>query len=60
MTRTIGYIGNGAIGSALARLAAAAGLHVVLSNSRGADTLAKLVAELGDHVLDCSWQHWRQ
>jgi lactate dehydrogenase-like 2-hydroxyacid dehydrogenase len=50
MTRTVGFIESGAIGSALARLAAAAGLDVVLSNSCGPDTLAKLVAELGDHA----------
>jgi predicted dinucleotide-binding enzyme len=34
----------------LARLAVAAGLDVVLSNSRGPETLAELVSELGDHV----------
>jgi len=47
MTQTIGFIGSGQIGSALARLAVAAGFNVVLSNSRGPDTLAKLLAELG-------------
>jgi 3-hydroxyacyl-CoA dehydrogenase len=50
MAQTIGFIGSGAIGSTLARLAVAAGLNVVLSNSRGPDTLAELVAELGDHA----------
>ena len=50
MTRTLGLIGSGNIGSALARLAVTAGLDVVLSNSRGPDTLADLVAELGDHA----------
>ncbi|KPI05871.1 NADP oxidoreductase coenzyme F420-dependent [Actinobacteria bacterium OK074] len=45
--RTIGLIGSGMIGGALARLAVAAGLNVVLSNSRGPETLADLVAELG-------------
>jgi predicted dinucleotide-binding enzyme len=50
MTRTLGFIGSGNIGSALARLAVAAGLDVVLSNSRGPETLADLVAELGDHA----------
>lgn len=44
---TIGLIGSGHIGSALARLAVAAGHEVVLSNSRGPETLADLVAELG-------------
>ncbi|MEV0387558.1 NAD(P)-binding domain-containing protein [Nonomuraea sp. NPDC050643] len=47
MTKTLGLIGTGMIGSALARLAVAAGLDVVLSNSRGPDTLAGLVTELG-------------
>ncbi|MEV0398649.1 NAD(P)-binding domain-containing protein [Actinoallomurus sp. NPDC050550] len=47
MSRTLGLIGSGMIGSAVARLAVAAGLEVVLSNSRGPETLADLVAELG-------------
>ena len=44
---TIGLIGSGNIGSTLARLAVAAGHEVVLSNSRGPETLADLVEELG-------------
>ncbi|MFJ2675608.1 NADPH-dependent F420 reductase, partial [Streptomyces sp. NPDC087525] len=44
---TLGLIGSGHIGSTLARLGVAAGLDVVLSNSRGPETLAELVAELG-------------
>jgi len=44
---TIGLIGSGMIGSTVARLAVAAGYDVVLSNSRGPETLAALVAELG-------------
>jgi 8-hydroxy-5-deazaflavin:NADPH oxidoreductase len=44
---TVGLIGAGHIGSQLARLAVANGYDVVLSNSRGPDTLAPLVAELG-------------
>src|SRR3954454_13936156 len=44
---TIGFIGSGHIGSTVARLAVDAGHDVVLSNSRGPDTLADLVAELG-------------
>ncbi len=44
---TIGFIGAGNIGSQLARLAVAAGHDVVLSNSRGPETLRALVAELG-------------
>jgi 8-hydroxy-5-deazaflavin:NADPH oxidoreductase len=50
MAHTIGFIGSGAIASALARLSLAAGLNVVISNSRGPDTLAELVQELGDHA----------
>ncbi len=44
---TIGFIGAGHIGSALARHAADAGYDVVLSNSRGPETLSDLVAQLG-------------
>ncbi len=44
---TIGLIGSGQIGGTVARLSVAAGHQVVLSNSRGPDTLKDLVAELG-------------
>jgi predicted dinucleotide-binding enzyme len=44
---TVGLIGSGQIGGAIARLAVEAGHQVVLSNSRGPETLADLVAELG-------------
>ena len=44
---TIGLIGAGHIGSQIARLAVANGYDVVLSNSRGPETLQELVAELG-------------
>jgi predicted dinucleotide-binding enzyme len=44
---TVGLIGAGKIGSQVARLAIAQGYDVVLSNSRGPDTLADLVKELG-------------
>jgi predicted dinucleotide-binding enzyme len=44
---TIGLIGAGHIGSQVARLAVSRGYPVVISNSRGPDTLAALVAELG-------------
>ncbi|MEU9887619.1 NAD(P)-binding domain-containing protein [Sphaerisporangium sp. NPDC051011] len=47
---TLGLIGSGYIGGTLARLAVAAGLDVVLSNSRGPDTLSALVEELGPHA----------
>ena len=45
--KTIGLIGAGHIGSQVARLAAKSGYDVVISNSRGPDTLSALVAELG-------------
>ncbi|MFG1811657.1 NADPH-dependent F420 reductase [Streptomyces sp. NPDC049040] len=44
---TLGLIGSGHIGGALARLAVDADLDVVLSNSRGPETLSDLVSELG-------------
>jgi hypothetical protein len=44
---TVGFIGSGQIGSTVARLAIAAGHQVVLSNSRGPETLADTAAELG-------------
>ncbi|MDN3359421.1 NAD(P)-binding domain-containing protein [Actinomadura sp. DC4] len=44
---TLGLIGSGYIGGTLARLAVAAGLDVVLSNSRGPETLAGLASEIG-------------
>jgi predicted dinucleotide-binding enzyme len=47
---TIGFIGSGHIGSQLARLAVAQGHDVVLSNSRGPQTLSDLVEELGPHA----------
>ncbi len=47
---TIGFIGSGHIGSQLARLAVARGYDVVMSNSRGPETLTALVEELGPHA----------
>jgi predicted dinucleotide-binding enzyme len=44
---TVGFIGSGMIGGTVARLSLAAGHDVVLSNSRGPDTLKDLVRELG-------------
>jgi len=43
----VGFIGSGQIGGTVARLAVAAGYDVVVSNSRGPETLAELVADLG-------------
>jgi predicted dinucleotide-binding enzyme len=47
---TIGLIGAGYIGSQLARLAVQHGYRVVISNSRGPETLTDLVAELGENA----------
>ncbi|MGO4489970.1 NADPH-dependent F420 reductase [Microbacterium sp. 2RAF4] len=47
---TLGIIGAGHIGSQVARLAIANGYDVVIANSRGPETLADLVAELGPNA----------
>jgi 8-hydroxy-5-deazaflavin:NADPH oxidoreductase len=47
MTQTIGILGAGMIGGQVGRLAVAAGLNVILSNSRSPETLAGLIQELG-------------
>jgi 8-hydroxy-5-deazaflavin:NADPH oxidoreductase len=48
--KTIGFIGAGHIGSQVARLAVGSGYAVVISNSRGPETLTSLVAELGPNA----------
>ena len=45
--KTIGLIGAGHIGSQVARAAIASGYDVVISNSRGPETLTDLLFELG-------------
>jgi predicted dinucleotide-binding enzyme len=52
--KTIGIIGAGNIGAQVARLAVAHGYKVVISNSRGPETLADLVAELGENARAAS------
>ncbi|BCJ49930.1 NADP oxidoreductase [Actinoplanes sp. NBRC 14428] len=47
---TIGIIGCGKIGGTLAGLAADAGHHTILSNSRGPGSLRELAAQLGDRA----------
>ena len=47
---TIGFIGAGHIGGTLAQLAIAHGYDVVVSNSRGPETLTDLVHQLGDRA----------
>jgi predicted dinucleotide-binding enzyme len=46
----IGFVGAGAIGQGLARLATAAGYSVTLSNSRGPESLRDLACGLGVHA----------
>jgi len=45
--KTIGLVGAGHIGNQIARLGVTHGYDVVISNSRGPETLTDLVAELG-------------
>jgi len=47
MAQTIGIIGSGLVGKAVARLAIAAGYKVVISNSRGPDMIHGLIDDLG-------------
>jgi 8-hydroxy-5-deazaflavin:NADPH oxidoreductase len=54
VVETVGVIGAGPIGRAVAAHAAAAGQHVLISNSRGSESLSGLVAELGDSVFAAS------
>jgi 8-hydroxy-5-deazaflavin:NADPH oxidoreductase len=44
---TIGILGSGQIGSAFARALARVGISAVIANSRGAESLTELVAEIG-------------
>jgi 8-hydroxy-5-deazaflavin:NADPH oxidoreductase len=44
---TIGIIGSGAIGTALARTLARGGIEATISNSRGPDSLKQLIRECG-------------
>ena len=46
----VGIIGSGRIGATVARLLVAAGHEVAIANSRGPESLADLVAELGDRA----------
>jgi len=47
---TIGIIGSGAIGTALAQTLSRAGIKATISNSRGPDSLKDLVRELGRSI----------
>jgi 8-hydroxy-5-deazaflavin:NADPH oxidoreductase len=47
MTETVGIVGAGLVGAAVARFFLTAGRKIVISNSRGPDSLGKVIAELG-------------
>lgn len=47
---TIGIIGAGNIGAAIARILARAGIHATIANSRGPQSLEPLVAELSPWI----------
>jgi predicted dinucleotide-binding enzyme len=50
VTDSVGIIGAGRLGQAMARTALRAGRGVVIANSRGPESLASVVSELGDGV----------
>jgi len=50
VTDSVGIIGAGQLGQAMARTALRAGRRVVIANSRGPESLASVVSELGDGV----------
>jgi 8-hydroxy-5-deazaflavin:NADPH oxidoreductase len=50
VTDSVGIIGAGRLGQAMARTALRAGRRVVIANSRGPESLASVVSELGDGV----------
>ena len=48
--KSVGIIGAGRIGQAMAHIARRAGRQVVIANSRGPQSLTSVVQELGDGV----------
>jgi predicted dinucleotide-binding enzyme len=50
VTDSVGIIGAGRLGQAMARTARRAGRDVVIANSRGPESLASVASELGDGV----------
>lgn len=50
MTKSIGIIGSGSIGSAFAHRLASAGIEATIANSRGPASLKELVRELGSSI----------
>ena len=51
---TIGFIGSGHIGTSVATAAIQHGYDVVMSNSRGPETLGDLIQQLGSHARAAS------
>ena len=51
---TIGIIGSGAIGAAIAKNLARAGIEATISNSRGPDSPKDLIQELGPAIKACT------
>jgi predicted dinucleotide-binding enzyme len=49
-TQSLGIIGAGRIGQAMAQIASRAGRTVVIANRHGPQSLASVVTELGDRV----------
>ena len=54
---TIGIIGSGAIGTALARILARGGIEATISNSRGPDSQRELIRELGPLIQAGTREH---
>jgi 8-hydroxy-5-deazaflavin:NADPH oxidoreductase len=49
--RTVGVIGSGSLGQAIARRVVGAGLDVLIANTRGPLSLAGLVSKLGPNAF---------
>jgi 8-hydroxy-5-deazaflavin:NADPH oxidoreductase len=50
MSNSIGIIGAGTLGSNVARLLAKSGISATIANSRGPESLSRLVGELGPSI----------
>jgi 8-hydroxy-5-deazaflavin:NADPH oxidoreductase len=55
MFNNVGFIGSGPLTQALAPHLVTAQMQVLISNSRGPDSLTELVAELGDAAQAVTW-----